>query len=289
MKTSILASTLALVASAMAAQVTEYRYVTVDAQGNIIGDSSSSFFPTTLLTVTRGNATLNGTSNSTTSYYSSTSVYSTVTPTILQSTVSIPDAYDVPTSSSAAPAFTPPAPTTSTTSTSSPAAQPTTKAAPQQKDTSSSDSSSDSGSSSGSSGSSGAGSSFAQAILAAHNQKRASHNASPLSWSSSLESYAQNYANKFQCGGSLVHSGGPYGENLALGYSDGPAAVDAWYSEGANYDYSSCSVFDHFTQVIWKSTTQVGCAYKDCGGLYIICSYNPAGNFIGQGPQNLSQ
>lgn len=274
MKTSILASTLALVASAMAAEVTEYLYITVDEQGRTLGDSSTSFFPTTLLTVTRGNST-NGssTSNSTLSYYSTSSVYSSVTPIILQSTASAADPYAVPVSSS-----TPkPSPVK--------AAQPTTQAAaaPQKQDTSSS---SDSGSSSGSSG---AGSSFAQAILAAHNEKRSAHSASPLSWSSTLESYAQNYANKFQCGGGLVHSGGPYGENLALGYSDGPAAVNAWYSEGANYDYSSCSVYDHFTQVIWKSTTQVGCAYKDCGGLYIICSYNPAGNFVGQGQQNLSQ
>lgn len=288
MKTSILASTLALVASALAAEVTEYLYVTVDENGNTIGGSSTSFFPTTLLTVTRGNFTANGT-NSTTSntytYYSASSVYSSVTPTILQSAAPVSDAYAVPVSSSSpAPSPVEAAPTTSTTSTSSKAAKPTTSSseAPQQTDSGSSNSGS-------SSGSSGAGSSFAQAILAAHNQKRSSHSASPLSWSSTLESYAQNYANKFQCGGSLVHSGGPYGENLALGYSDGPAAVDAWYSEGANYDYSSCSVYDHFTQVIWKSTTQVGCAYKDCGGLYIICSYNPAGNFVGQGQQNLSQ
>ncbi|QBM89668.1 putative conserved protein YkwD, contains CAP (CSP/antigen 5/PR1) domain [Metschnikowia aff. pulcherrima] len=137
--------------------------------------------------------------------------------------------------------------------------------------------------------SSGVDASFAKAILDAHNTKRKAHSAPNLSWSSTLFSYAQNYADSYACGASLVHSGGKYGENLASGYSSGVAALEAWYSEGDNYDYSAANVFDHFTQVIWKSTTALGCAYKSCGGgLYIICSYDPAGNFGGEGPQNLS-
>ncbi|CCE86536.1 Piso0_005031 [Millerozyma farinosa CBS 7064] len=132
---------------------------------------------------------------------------------------------------------------------------------------------------------------FAKSILEAHNDKRAKHSAKSLSWSKDLYDYASNYASKYSCSGSLKHSGGKYGENLAVGYKTGPDAVDAWYDEGKSYNYGSASSFDHFTQVIWKGTSQVGCAYKDCSsenwGKYIICSYNPAGNMVGMGSQNL--
>lgn len=132
---------------------------------------------------------------------------------------------------------------------------------------------------------------FAKSILDAHNDKRAKHSAKDLSWSKDLYDYASNYASKYSCSGSLQHSGGKYGENLAVGYKTGPDAVNAWYDEGKSYNYGSASLFDHFTQVIWKGTSQVGCAYKDCSsenwGKYIICSYNPAGNMIGTGSQNL--
>ncbi|CUM63975.1 uncharacterized protein PRCAT00001563001 [Priceomyces carsonii] len=139
---------------------------------------------------------------------------------------------------------------------------------------------------------SGSDKSFASAILEAHNEKRAKHGADALTWDDTVYQYAQDYADKYDCSGSLKHSGGKYGENLAVGYSDGPSALDAWYDEGKNYDYSSASSFDHFTQVIWKGSSQLGCAYKDCSsenwGKYIICSYSAAGNVVGQGKKNLS-
>ncbi|GAV27995.1 hypothetical protein PMKS-001463 [Pichia membranifaciens] len=129
------------------------------------------------------------------------------------------------------------------------------------------------------------GSDFASQILAEHNAKRALHGVSNLSWDDTLASYAQNYADSYDCSGTLTHSGGQYGENLALGYTT-TGSVDAWYSEGNGYNYGSgCSVYDHFTQVIWESTTKVGCGFKQCDsywGTYIICSYDPAGNFVGK-------
>lgn len=133
---------------------------------------------------------------------------------------------------------------------------------------------------------------FAKSILDTHNKMRAAHSADPLEWSDELYQYAADYASQYDCSGSLKHSGGKYGENLAVGFSTGPKAVDAWYSEGTNYDYSSANSFDHFTQIIWKGTSKLGCAYKDCSaenwGKYVICSYDPAGNMIGSGKANLS-
>lgn len=134
---------------------------------------------------------------------------------------------------------------------------------------------------------------FSKEILDAHNSKRAQHGVSALSWDQSAYEYAQNYADQYSCSGNLKHSGGKYGENLGVGYKSGSAVVEAWYLEGDSYNYNTASTFDHFTQVVWKGTTKVGCAYKDCSsqnwGKYIICSYDPAGNIVGQGKANVLQ
>lgn len=135
---------------------------------------------------------------------------------------------------------------------------------------------------------------FASKMLNEHNVKRALHqDTNPLTWSDELATYAQNYANNYDCSGNLVHSGGPYGENLALGYTD-VGAVDAWYDEISQYDYSNPGFSEatgHFTQVVWKGTSEVGCAVKSCGGVwgdYVICSYKDAGNIIGYFPENVA-
>lgn len=134
---------------------------------------------------------------------------------------------------------------------------------------------------------------FANTILKEHNIKRAlQEDTSALTWSSELATYAQNYADSYDCSGTLTHSGGPYGENLALGYT-AAGSVDAWYNEIQYYDFSNptfSSQTGHFTQVVWKSSTQVGCGIKACNnewGNYVICSYNPAGNYIGEFAENV--
>lgn len=133
-------------------------------------------------------------------------------------------------------------------------------------------------------------SSFAAAILNEHNVKRALHSAPPLEWNNTLAQYAQNYAtSSFSCDNvQLIHSGGPYGENLAAGYVGGAAPVDAWYDEISDYDFSNPGFSEqtgHFTQVVWKSTSQVGCYYVTCDNAwrqYTICEYsNQRGNVVG--------
>ncbi|KAH7673599.1 Cysteine-rich secretory protein-related protein [Dioscorea alata] len=69
-------------------------------------------------------------------------------------------------------------------------------------------------------------------------------------------------------------------------------AVNLWVSEGQDYDYNSntCAqgkVCGHYTQVVWSSSTNIGCARVVCdnnGGIFITCNYNPAGNVIGERP-----
>lgn len=131
------------------------------------------------------------------------------------------------------------------------------------------------------------------AYLDPHNSARSAVGVAAVVWNSTVEAYAVNYAQSqsSSCsGGNLVHSGGPYGENLFWG-SAGTTwtpedAVDDWVSEKQYYDYSSNSCVGgqeclHYTQVVWSTTTSIGCASVTCTGdasTYIICSYNPPGN-----------
>ena len=63
-------------------------------------------------------------------------------------------------------------------------------------------------------------------------------------------------------------------------------AIDGWGLERDDYDFEAGD-FDeetgHFTQLVWKNTTGVGCGVEDCeeGGWLLFCEYWPRGNIIG--------
>ena len=44
----------------------------------------------------------------------------------------------------------------------------------------------------------------------------------------------------------------------------------------------------HYTQIVWKNTTKVGCgianSLTDRGGEWVVCRYSPPGNYVGQKP-----
>lgn len=131
--------------------------------------------------------------------------------------------------------------------------------------------------------------SFQDKMLALHNSKRALHNSSPLIWNSTVMEFAENYTEKYNCSGILEHSGKVYGENLAVGYTP-EGAINAWYDEGDNYEYGAEDTYSHFTAMIWNSTSSLGCSYKYCNpvwGVYIVCSYYPAGNVVGHSSRNV--
>ena len=131
-------------------------------------------------------------------------------------------------------------------------------------------------------------------VLARHNQLRAQHCVPALGWSDRLAGIAQDWANRCV----FEHRPGDLGENLAMGTSGAfpPAShVQRWYDEISSYDYASGRSRDgqpigHFTQIVWRTTTLVGCAVATCNGQdLLVCNYSPAGNLTGTYRKNVPQ
>ncbi|QQK44485.1 SCP-like extracellular protein, putative [Penicillium digitatum] len=105
---------------------------------------------------------------------------------------------------------------------------------------------------------------FKDDMLKITNEYRANHDANPLKWNDTLAEYSREWAEACI----WKHSKGSYGENLAYGYQNVSAAVIAWGDEGEIYNFGKPTGFTeetgHFTQLVWKSTTQVGCAAVNC-------------------------
>jgi pathogenesis-related protein 1 len=151
-----------------------------------------------------------------------------------------------------------------------------------------------------------------QGILAAHNQLRAALGIAPLRWSGQMQDYAQQWATHLAQGNGcqMQHRSHAHanpleaGENLywasPLRWSDGrtevqaisPAAVaQDWASEAADYNVASNTCrpgaqCGHYTQMVWRTTTEVGCGMAVCPdkGQIWVCSYNPPGNWVGERP-----
>ena len=150
-------------------------------------------------------------------------------------------------------------------------------------------------------------------VLQCHNVHRANHSAPALTWSSSLAATAQQIAETCNYGHSMGVGGAHYGQNIAAGV--GPDEISKVISnmfynheepyfngQYGNPHPTGFEKWGHFSQVVWKKTSQVGCHTCDCsskGGLkntggnvkpyFTVCNYAGPGNIAGQYAVNIGK
>lgn len=129
-------------------------------------------------------------------------------------------------------------------------------------------------------------------ILNAHNQWRKHVGVAPLQWSADLAIHAQEWAHRLLATGKFEHrESGGYGENIFMTQGrqwTAAEVVNRWASEAKNYNHATnqCQgVCGHYTQIVWRDTTQMGCGIARSSRREIwVCNYNPPGNFVGERP-----
>ncbi len=149
-----------------------------------------------------------------------------------------------------------------------------------------------------------------QDLLDVHNDARADVGVeNKLTWSDTITIDAQSYVDEIAQSGVWEHdpknhggyANGIYGENLYASTAKPTfeIATQAWVAEkefyhyGAVGDENNCDIGEicgHYTQVIWKDTTKVGCAmsqyqtgeFKDW--YIVVCKYQTPGNYLGETP-----
>ena len=122
-------------------------------------------------------------------------------------------------------------------------------------------------------------------LLAGHNKQRQKVNAPPLRWDCTLGATAAAWAKH----GTPGHSGTDFGENIFVASDPSEKvskAVDQWEDEEHHWNNKtgtcdSGKVCTHYTQLVWRYTTKIGCAVnRNMSGkwkLMLVCNYDPEG------------
>lgn len=127
-------------------------------------------------------------------------------------------------------------------------------------------------------------------ILNTHNMVRADLKLAQLTWDCKLADHAQEWAKR----GVAEHRDDTiFGESIFVSGSSDVAAVTAvnrWMLEKPSWNNKAgtCSpgkVCTHYTQIVWKNTTKIGCGInRNVSGKWktmLVCNYSPAGNSPG--------
>ena len=139
-----------------------------------------------------------------------------------------------------------------------------------------------------------------KAALAQHNAYRAKHGVPAMTLDPTVSATAQAWAEKLAETDTFEHEKpNKYGENLYVTYSTASSmdakalaeeAIKGWYDEIEKYSFDQpgfTSGTGHFTQVVWKGSTQLGCGAAQgtsvqdgtkFNAFYVACRYNPPGN-----------
>ena len=155
-------------------------------------------------------------------------------------------------------------------------------------------------------------------MTAEHNAVRGALGVGPplgeLTWSEDLAAYAQQWSENLagRCGVIEHRAQALYGENIALRGSSRlveaftpDEVVAGWAAEEACWEFGTIQGSErcdaqctaalnsngcgHYTQVVWRNTQLLGCAYSTCQDARFtyeiwVCNYDPPGNFVGQAP-----
>lgn len=131
-------------------------------------------------------------------------------------------------------------------------------------------------------------------ILRVHNTQRRTVGVPPLRWDEALAVTALQCAQQLAASRQFHHCRS--GENLWMGTAGRylPAEmVELWATERHDFQNgifpavsrnSSWQAVGHYTQMVWRTTTTLGCAVATGGdGLTrLVCHYAPPGNIIGR-------
>jgi len=144
-------------------------------------------------------------------------------------------------------------------------------------------------------------------VIEIHNRERAEVGVPDITWSSDLAADAQKYADYLTTLGLTLEDKAPHapfnpdnpqGENLWMGTAGLDSNVERveWFANEKS-DYNGELIKDssevgpndpvtgHYTQMVWRETTQVGCANSSDGNLdFMVCRYSPPGNYVGEKP-----
>jgi uncharacterized protein YkwD len=140
---------------------------------------------------------------------------------------------------------------------------------------------------------------FPARVLAVHNAARAEAGVAPLAWDPALGQAAAAYATQLALTNSFQHSNRRArpgtGENLWMGTRGAfsyDAMVGRWAAERSDFvpgvfpavsRSGNWEKVGHYTQMVWPTTTRVGCAVaSNAANDFLVCRYSPAGNIDGR-------
>lgn len=125
--------------------------------------------------------------------------------------------------------------------------------------------------------------------LNVHNSYRSTVGVAPLQWSPSLAASASaaawsqaqhgcNYMKHTRSGENIFHTRGATSNARLM-----EEAVHSFCSANEQRQYQTYHAMNHYSQVVWKGTSKVGCAVANAGGCaWVVCHYDPPGNYLGQ-------
>ena len=136
------------------------------------------------------------------------------------------------------------------------------------------------------------------AMLEVHNAARRDYGVEPLTWSPALANDALIYAKRLATTQTFAHDTQKrtpvQGENLYMGTRGAwsyAGMAQLWVDERRDFKpgrfpdvtkRGHWSRVGHYTQIIWPTTREVGCAIvASAKDDYLVCRYLPAGNYYG--------